>query len=122
MSCNTNNGTERINGDLKHDELEGFKNCTLSELLEIIIIKFLLKLYRKYVSLDVKYSSEYKRYTDVVPNLLQNGPRELQWIPAITNTRYLELSALSNFLFGPFSIYSLFPYKMSRYLELRYLE
>ena len=76
MSCNTNNGTERINGDLKHDELEGFKNFTLSELLEIIITKFLPKLYRKYVSLNVKYSSEYKEYTDVVPNLLQNRPCE----------------------------------------------
>ena len=77
MSCNTNNGTKQINGDLKHDELEGFKNCTLSELLEIIITKFLLKPYQKYVSLNVKYSSDYKRYTDVVPNFLQNIPREL---------------------------------------------
>ena len=34
-----NNGTERINGDLKHVELEGFKNCTLIKLLEIIITK-----------------------------------------------------------------------------------
>ena len=77
MSCNTNNGIERINGDLKYADLEGFKNCTLSELLEIIITKLLPKLYRKYVSLNVKYSSEYKRYTDVVPNVLQNRPREL---------------------------------------------
>ena len=77
MSCNTNNGTERINGDLKHDELEGFKNSTFSKLLEIIITKFLPKLYRKYVSLNVKSSSEYKGSTDVVPNLLQNRPGEL---------------------------------------------
>ena len=77
MFCNTNNGTERINGDLKHHEFERFKNCTLSEFLEIIITKFLPKLYRKYVSLNVKYSSEYKRYIDVVPNFLQNRLREL---------------------------------------------
>ena len=77
MSCNTNNGTERINGDLKHDELEGFKNSTFSKLLEIIITKFLPKLYRKYVSLNIKSSSEYKGSTDVVPNLLQNRPGEL---------------------------------------------
>ena len=75
MSLNTNNGTERINGGIKHDELEGFKNCTLSNLLEIIITKFFPKLYRKYVSLNVKCSSEYKRY--VVPNFLQNRPRKL---------------------------------------------
>ena len=77
MSCNTNYGTKRISGDLKDDELEGFQNCTLSELLEIIITKFLPKLYRKYVSLNVKYSSEYKLYTDLVPNFLQKRPREL---------------------------------------------
>lgn len=34
-----NNGTERINGDLKHVGREGFKNCTLIKLLEIIITK-----------------------------------------------------------------------------------
>ena len=39
MSCNMNNGIERINGDLKHVGLEGFKNCTLIKLLEIIITK-----------------------------------------------------------------------------------
>ena len=49
----------------------------MSELLKIIITKFLPKLYRKYVFLNVKYSSEYKRYTDVVPNFLQNRLREL---------------------------------------------
>ena len=52
-------------------------NCTLSELLEIIITKFLPKLYRRYVSLNVKYYSEYKQYEDAVPNVLQNRPREL---------------------------------------------
>ena len=36
--------------------------------------------------------------------------------------RYLEFRAISNFFPGPFSIYGLLPNKMSRYLELRYLE
>ena len=35
---------------------------------------------------------------------------------------YLEFSAISNFFPGPFSIYGLLSYKMSRYLELRCLE
>ena len=35
---------------------------------------------------------------------------------------YLKFRAISNFFPGPFSIYSLLPCKMSRYLELRYLE
>ena len=37
----------------------------------------MLKIYRKHVCLNVKYSSEYKGYTDVSPNVLQNRPREL---------------------------------------------
>ena len=77
MSCNTNNGTERINGDLKHDELIGFKKCSLSELLEIIISRFLPKLYRKYVPLNVKFSSGYKTYAENIPAYLQNRPRSL---------------------------------------------
>ena len=77
MSCNTNNGTERINGDPKHDEFVGFKNCSLSELPEIIISIFLLKLYRKYVSLNVIFSSGYKTYVENVPAYLQNRPRSL---------------------------------------------
>ena len=77
MSCNTNNGTERINGDLKHDEVIGFKNCSFSELLEIIISRFLPKLYRKYASLNVKFSSGYKAYAENIPAYLQNRPRSL---------------------------------------------
>ena len=77
MSCNTNNGTERINGDLKHNELDLYRNCTLSELLEVIIVKFLPKLYRKYVSLNVKFSSAYKKYTPGIPRFLNDRPRSL---------------------------------------------
>ena len=77
MSCNTNNGTERINGDLKHEELVGFKNCSPSELLEIIISRFLPKFYRKYVSLNVKFSSGYKTYAENIPSYLQNRPQSL---------------------------------------------
>ena len=77
MSCNTNNGTERINGDLKHDELVGFKNCSLSDLYEIIIPRFLPKFYRKYVSLNVKFSSGYKTYAENIPSYLQNRPQSL---------------------------------------------
>lgn len=77
MSCNTNNGTERINGDLKHDDLVEFKNCSLSELIEIVIGKFLPKLYRKYISLNVKFSSGYRSYSTGVPKYLTERPRSL---------------------------------------------
>ena len=77
MSCTTNNGTERINGYPKHDELIGFKNCSLSELLEIIISRFLPKLFRKYVSRNLKFSSGYKTYAENIPSYVQNRPRSL---------------------------------------------
>ena len=54
-----------------------FKNCFLSELLEIIISRFFQKLYRKYVSLNVKLSSGYKSYADNIPTYLQNRPGSL---------------------------------------------
>ena len=43
-------------------------------------------------------------------------------VACTVDSRYLEHRAISNFLPGPFSIYSLRPYKNSRYLEPRYLE
>ena len=93
MSCNTNNGTERINGDLKHDELIKFKNCSLSVLLEIIISGFLPKLYRKYESLNVKFLSGYKTYAGNIPSYLQNRLRSLV-------TFLLEIQLKYNVSFG----------------------
>ena len=75
LICNTNNGTERLNEDLKYDELVGWKNCTLSELLTIVIESFLPKLYEKYVELNVKFTSGYKKYQESIPESLHNSPR-----------------------------------------------
>ena len=77
LSCNTNNGTERLNGDLKHDELVGYQNCSLSELLEIIIERFLPKLYRKYVSLNIRFTSGFKTYSEGIPIYLIDRPRQV---------------------------------------------
>ena len=51
MMCNTNNGTERLNEDLKYDELVGYKKCTLSELLQVLIENFIPEHYEKYIGL-----------------------------------------------------------------------
>ena len=75
LICNTNNGTERINEDLKYDELVSWKNCTLSEDLTIVIESFLPKLYEKYVELNVKFSSGYKKCQESLPGSLHNNPR-----------------------------------------------
>ena len=46
MNCNTNNGTKRLNLDLKYEDLDGYKSCTLSEVLTIITEGFISKLYK----------------------------------------------------------------------------
>ena len=56
-------------------QLVGWKNCTLSELSTIVIESFLPKLYEKYVELNVKFTSGYKKYQESIPESLHNRPR-----------------------------------------------
>ena len=65
MMVNTNNGTERLNEDLKYNELVEYKNCTLSDLLNVVIDRFIPKLYEKYIELNVRYTSSYKGIIEV---------------------------------------------------------
>ena len=45
--CSINNGTERLNEDLKYDELVGYKNCTPNELLQLQVqVEALWEVYR----------------------------------------------------------------------------
>ena len=47
IMCNTNNGTERINEELKYIDLDRCVSSSLSELLTILIEKFLPRHYEK---------------------------------------------------------------------------
>ena len=69
MMCNTNNGTERPIEDLKYDKLVGYKKWTLSELVQVLIIP---KHYEKYIELNVKYTSDFRKYQQEIPQYLQN--------------------------------------------------
>ena len=62
MMVNTNNGNEHLNEDLKYDELVEYKNCILSDLLNVVIDRFITKPYEKYIALNVRYMSCYKGY------------------------------------------------------------
>ena len=77
MMVNTNNGTERLNEDLKYDELVEYKNCTLSDLLNVVIDRFIPKLYEKYIELNVRYTSSYKGYNRSIPFYMHDRPK---WI------------------------------------------
>ena len=75
MMCNTNNGTERLIEDLKYDELVRYKNCTLSELLQLFIENFIPRHYEKYIELNVKYTSGFRKYQQEIPQYWQNRPK-----------------------------------------------
>lgn len=57
----TNNGAERQNEFLKHSNLMGYKNCSLTELLTVIVTDFLPRSYKTYIELNVKWSGEYQK-------------------------------------------------------------
>ena len=65
MMVNTNNGTERLNEDLKYSKLVEYKNCTLSDLLNVVIDKFIPKLYENYIELNVRYTCSLKGIIEV---------------------------------------------------------
>ncbi|KAI8490411.1 hypothetical protein Bbelb_316790 [Branchiostoma belcheri] len=70
VAVHTNNGVERQNETLKHSYLQGYKNCSLSEMLTVVTSEFLSNIYRKYIELNVKYSSSYRQYTTNIPQFL----------------------------------------------------
>ena len=47
VAVNTNNGVERQNEALKYEYLVGFKNCSLSEMLTLVVENFLPDSYLK---------------------------------------------------------------------------
>ena len=52
--CNTVNGTEGLNKDLKYNVLDGYKNYSLRELLSVLIEPFFPKHYQKHTELNIQ--------------------------------------------------------------------
>ena len=77
IMVNTNNGTECSNEDLYYDELIQYKNCTLSDLLAVIVDRFIPKLYEKHIESNIKFTSAYRKYDFNIPHYMHNRPR---WI------------------------------------------
>ena len=76
ISCNTNNGTERLNEDLKYGELGLYKNCSLTELLSVLIDSFIPKHYNKHVELNVRFGDGCK-YSPGIPYFLRKRPKQI---------------------------------------------
>ena len=75
IKCNTNNGTKRINEELKYEDLSRCVNLPISEWLTIIIEKFLPGTYERYVEMNVQFSSDFKKYQSEIPSYLSNRSR-----------------------------------------------
>ena len=45
----------------RYDELDRYKNCNLSELIQVLIESFIPKLYERYMELNVKYTSGFQK-------------------------------------------------------------
>ncbi|KAI8501875.1 hypothetical protein Bbelb_202870 [Branchiostoma belcheri] len=71
----TNNGIERQNETLKYSHLQGFRNCSLSELLTRLVTDFLPRAHLKYTQLNVRSSSLFSEYDAHVPKFLWDRPR-----------------------------------------------
>jgi len=74
--CNTNNGTERINEELKYEDedLDRCVNSNLNELMLLIVDEFLPRRYERYVEMNVQYSSGHKSYQPGIPKYMWNRP------------------------------------------------
>ena len=77
MLTNTKNGTERLNRELKIEELVDFKKCSLSEMLKVVVETHLPSLYHRYVELNICYCDEYKKYQRSLPTYLRNRPKNI---------------------------------------------
>ena len=75
MQTELNNGTERLNKDLKYDELVEYTNCILSDFPNVVIDRFIPKPYEKYIELNVRYTSCYKGYDQSIPFYMHDRPK-----------------------------------------------
>ncbi|XP_066303195.1 uncharacterized protein [Branchiostoma lanceolatum] len=71
----TNNGVERQNETLKYSHLDGSKKRSLSDMLTTVVTDFLPTAHRKYIQLNVTYSSCYRKYHESLPPFLKDRPR-----------------------------------------------
>ena len=75
IMCNTNNGTERVNEELKYEDLDHCFNSHISELLTIIVEEFFSRRYGWYVKMNVFYSSRFEKYQSKIHSYLWNRPK-----------------------------------------------
>ncbi|XP_054277113.1 uncharacterized protein LOC129004480 [Macrosteles quadrilineatus] len=75
MFINSNNGVERLNKELKYTYLEGYKGCSLSEIVSVLLSQFLPERYLTYVRENLTMSSSCRMYSEEIPKYLHGRPK-----------------------------------------------
>ncbi|KAF3698781.1 Calcium-responsive transcription factor [Channa argus] len=70
----TNNGIERLNETFKYSHLENYKTSTVRELMTIIVNDFIPQLQKRYMQLNLQYSSG---TSAPIPGFLHNRPGDM---------------------------------------------
>ena len=73
----TNNGAEALNKSLKYSYLPKRRSMTLSAVAILLVEDFLPECRKTYLFNNYKQSNEYRTYKDIVPDYLQDRPRNV---------------------------------------------
>ena len=76
-TVDTNNGTESLNETLKYFYLPRRKSLTLSGIANLLIDRFLLDMWQKYIVHNYKLSEEHRGYGDNIPDYLKGRQRSV---------------------------------------------
>ncbi|XP_069815706.1 uncharacterized protein [Dendropsophus ebraccatus] len=93
---NTNNGLERQHETLKYSYLDGYKNCTLSEMIGVLHHRFFPDTFKKYMEKNLRSCGHYRKYAVSVPLFLRNRPQEFikhtmqRYFSSLDETHVLE--------------------------------
>ncbi|XP_065066055.1 uncharacterized protein LOC135691970 [Rhopilema esculentum] len=106
VNCNTNNGTERQNESFKYQYLQKHSRASVTGMLTILIEDFLVDKYDRYCEQNLKYSSNFRRYAEDIPDYLVNRPRTMvkHCKEKITAAQSINLENIHITSYGGFSI------------------
>ena len=76
-AVDTNNGAEALNKSLKYSYLPKRHSMTLSAVATLLVEDFLPEYRKTYLFNNYKQSSAYRTYRDIVPEYLQDHPRNV---------------------------------------------
>lgn len=71
---NIDNGVERLKEELKYRFLDEYRNCPLSEIINVLINTFLPQRYDTYLRGNLRMSAKHMEYSEQIPSYLHERP------------------------------------------------